>query len=136
MEKLKTAFKLVTPTSSTLLSLALTTLPSFAGGHLLIFGGPNHQVFLGCITCNQSIPEAIDNEYGKYGSPYATTSIFNKYGTFGSPYSQLSVCNPQASHPPVVVDEEGNFYGHLNVNTNRYQISIPQLQGLVVGICR
>jgi len=44
-------------------------------------------------------------------------SIFNPYSQFGSRYSAYSACNPYATDPPVIVDENGNYYGRLTVNT-------------------
>ena len=38
------------------------------------------------------------------------------YGTFGSQYSQYSWRNPYATNPPVIVDQDGDFYGHFTVN--------------------
>lgn len=111
--------------------------PAFASNHLLLYGGRGHNVFLGCFTCNELNPDSITNEVGRYGSQVSPTSIFNQVGRYGSQISNESVCNPRASYPPVVVDEKGNFYGYLTVNISaRDAIQIPQLQGLVMGICK
>ncbi|MEP0796385.1 hypothetical protein NDI44_17865 [Trichocoleus sp. DQ-A3] len=115
----------------------LLSSPAFASNHLLLYGGQDHNIFLGCFTCHELNPDSISNEIGRYGSEVSPTSIFNKVGRYGSQVSNESVCNPRASYPPVVVDEAGDIYGYLTVNLSaRDAIQIPQLQGLVMGICR
>jgi len=96
---------------------------------LMLFGGENHQTYLGCLTCGRYSTESIFNEYGPYGSKYSSTSIWNKYGLFGSPYSQYSPWNPYASDPPVIVDDQGNFYGRFTVNRFHPQrTTIPEIR--------
>ncbi len=56
------------------------------------------------------------NEFSKYGNEFGRHSIFNKFSKYGGEFSSYSSCNEFASHPPVVVDEDGNFYGYLSVN--------------------
>lgn len=102
---------------SILLLLALMSTIGFANAKdLLIFGGPSHDVFLGCISCSEYEADSVHNEYGLYGSAYSATSIFNDYGQYGSAYSMYSVCSEYATDPPVVVDDAGNFYGRLTRN--------------------
>ncbi len=67
---------------------------------LYIYGGEDHDVFLGKLNA----------------SKYDSKSIWNEYGTYGSEYSSYSPFNSYASYPPVIVDEEGNFYGYFIVN--------------------
>ncbi len=67
---------------------------------LYIYGGEDHDVFLGKLNA----------------SKYDSKSIWNEYGTYGSEYSSYSPFNSYASYPPVIVDEEGNFYGYFTVN--------------------
>ncbi|WP_429408259.1 hypothetical protein [Paraburkholderia sp. MM5482-R1] len=83
---------------------------------LLLFGGRDHDVFLGCLTCSQYDQHSVQNEYGPHGSPYESTSIFNHYGDYGSAYSDVSPCNRFANNPPVIVDQNGKFYGRLTLN--------------------
>jgi hypothetical protein len=83
---------------------------------LMIFGGPDHQTYLGCLNCSQYAADSVYNQYGEHGSPYSRTSIWNHYGDFGSPYSTYSSCNPYATDPPVIVDQSGNAYGRVTVN--------------------
>jgi hypothetical protein len=97
-------------------ALALTLTASAAGGDLLVFGGKNHKVFIGCLTCSQYDTDSVLNQYGSYGSRYSSTSIMNQYSDYGSKYSTYSACNPYASDPPIVTDGEGGYYGKLTLN--------------------
>lgn len=83
---------------------------------LHLYGGDNHDVYLGCITCNNYDSNSIWNEYGTYGSRYGTNSIWNKYGIYGSKYNELCPWNEYSSSYPVVVDKSGNFYGYFTRN--------------------
>lgn len=83
---------------------------------LYIYGGQNHDTYLGCLNCSDTDKNSIWNEYGTYGSSYNTNSIWNEYGTYGNEYNQYSPWNAYSSNPPVIVDKEGNFYGYFTVN--------------------
>ena len=84
---------------------------------LNLFGGKNYTTFLGCLNCNRYDSNSVWNAYSTYGSRYSSLSIWNKYGSFGSKYSSDSPWNKYASNPPKVVDQNGNFYGYLSLNT-------------------
>jgi hypothetical protein len=86
---------------------------------LHIYGGENHDVYLGCLNCDNSNSSSIWNEYGTYGNSYNTDCIWNEYGTYGNEYSQYSPWNTYATYPPVIVDKEGNFYGYFTKNINK-----------------
>lgn len=91
-----------------------------SGGELLLFGGHDHKVFLGCF-CDESEGNSILNKYGRFGNRYSTdSSIWNRYGDFGSRYANTSVCNPYALDPPIVVTETGKALGYLT--ENRYML--------------
>ena len=81
-----------------------------------LYGGKNHDEYLGCLNCDSYSSSSIWNEYGTYGSSYNSKSIWNEFGTYGSDYSSYSPWNAYASYPPVVVDKEGGFYGYFTVN--------------------
>ena len=102
------------------------------GVALLLFGGHDHGVFLGCLNCSKYDSGSVWNKYGDHGSRYSDTSIWNRYGTYGSKYSDESPWNPYAQNPPVVVDHDGNFYGYFTAN--RYfqkRTTIPSLLKLL-----
>jgi hypothetical protein len=103
---------------------------------LLLFGGSAHDTFLGCLNCNRYDANSVCNRYGDYGSKYATDSVWNRYGDFGSKYSDSSPWNRYTGSAPVIVDQSGNFYGHLSANkyhSNRTQIALfNQLVEVVV----
>jgi hypothetical protein len=83
---------------------------------LMIFGGLDHKTYLGCLNCNEYASDSIFNSYGNSGSPYSSQSIWNHFSEYGSPYSTYSACNPFGSDPPVIVDQNGTFYGRLTLN--------------------
>lgn len=88
---------------------------------LNLYGGKNHDVYLGCLNCNDYDVNSIWNEYGTYGNSYALNSIWNEYGTYGSEYSSYSPFNAYTLNPPVVVDKQGNFYGYFTINSYNSQ---------------
>jgi len=91
---------------------------------IMIFGGQNHRTFLGCLSCSEYERDSVFNEVGPYGSRYTSESIWNSYRQFGSSYSPYSVCNPNASDPPVLVNQDGVFYGRLSLNRFHSQIGM------------
>ena len=73
-------------------------------------------VYLGKLVTNTYDKNSIWNEYGTYGSQYSSSSIWNEYGTYGSDYSSESAFNEYALKPPIIVDNDGNFFGYLTAN--------------------
>jgi hypothetical protein len=100
---------------------------------LHLYGGRNHDEYLGCINCDSYDKSSIWNAYGKYGNSYNPNSIWNEYGKFGNEYNSESPWNAYSRYPPVVVDMDGNFYGYLTVN--EYQSKRADF-GLALTICR
>lgn len=97
---------------------------------LLIFGGEDHDVYLGKLNASKYDSESIWNEYGKYGNKYNSDCIWNKYGKYGSEYSSYSPFNEYASYPPILVDSQGNFYGYFTANkykSNRANIKLVDI---------
>jgi len=84
--------------------------------NLHLYGGKDHDVYLGCLTCNDYSSSSVWNEYTEYGNSYNTNSIWNEYGDYGNEYSNYSPWNESATYPPVVVDKDGVFYGYFTVN--------------------
>lgn len=66
---------------------------------LHLFGGKNHDVYLGCLNCNDYDANSIWNEYGKYGNSYSSYSIWNEYGIYGNEYSPYCPWNEYGSYP-------------------------------------
>ncbi len=103
---------------------------------IMIFGGQDHKTYLGCLNCSKFASDSVLNKYGEHGSAYASDSIFNPYGEFGGRYSSNSPCNPYASDPPVIVDERGNYYGELTLNTFRLgRAQSGTLNSWLQGVC-
>lgn len=95
-------FVAVTASMLFLLGLGLQPEPAVAqsGEKIMVFGGENHDTYLGCLNCSELSSTSINNEMGEFGSPYSNTSAYNPYAT----------------DPPVVVDESGDYYGELTTN--------------------
>ena len=84
--KNKVVYKIFT-IRNLLLVIFLLIISISYGQTLYLYGGTNHDVFLGCINCDD----------------YSSSSIWNEYSEY-------------ASYPPVIVDSRGNFYGYLTTN--------------------
>ena len=96
---------------------------------LLLYGGDDHDVFLGCLNCGKYDANSVWNAYGTYGSQYSSLSIWNRYGTYGSRYNSLSPWNKYSTNAPVVVDKEDNFYGYFSAN--KYHAKRTNIEFLV-----
>ena len=104
-----------------LFTITFCLLAGIAGAQeLLLYGGEDHDEFLGCLNCSKYDSDSICNKHGK-GSKYNSESIINKYGTYGSKYSSSSPWNKYSSSNsvPVLVDPNGNFYGYFTINKYR-----------------
>lgn len=96
--------------------LMLVSSSAYPGKMIMLFGGPNHDIYLGCFNCSAIGADSIHNDIGKYGSDISSMSIFNDIGKYGSDISPYSPCNDIASNPPVLVDENGRVLGYLTLN--------------------
>jgi hypothetical protein len=96
--------------------LFLLLATALFGQEILIFGGSDHDEFLGCATCNRFDTDSIWNQFGTYGSKFSASSIWNDFSVWGSQFSNTSVFNSFARNPPVLVDRQGNFYGYFTAN--------------------
>ena len=107
------------------------------GSHkIMIFGGNDHKVYLGCLSCSPHAEDSVLNSYGDHGSRYSETSIFNPYGNYGGRYSDNSPCNSYASRPPVIVDENGDYYGELTINQHSAdRAKSDSLNSWIQGVC-
>jgi hypothetical protein len=119
-------------------TLVLVTSTAYAEKKIMLFGSSNHDVYLGCFNCSDIASDSIHNDISKYGSDISSISIFNDIGQYGSDISQYSPCNDIASNPPVLVDEDGRFYGYLTLNDIKPKaISDPKiLAWLKYKVCK
>jgi hypothetical protein len=101
---------------------ALQAAAGQATPKLMVFGGPSHQVYLGCVNCPQDASDSIFNQDGSNGSEFAEGSIRNPGSQYGSGFSMYSACNPAAADPPVIVNAQGVFFGRLIVNRLHPQV--------------
>lgn len=83
---------------------------------LLLFGGKDHKMFLGCLNCSLVDDSSVCNIVGKYGSIAEDKSIWDIAGDYGSIVSEYSPWNIVADSPSIIVDKEGNSYGYFTVN--------------------
>ena len=83
---------------------------------LQIFGGQEQNVYLGCFNCSNLEKESIWNTQENYGDSQHPKSIWNSNGIYGNTKSQYSPWNVWAKYPPVLKDNNGEFYGYLSVN--------------------
>jgi hypothetical protein len=107
---------------------------TYVQSRVLVFGGPNHHVFLGCLSCSEWDHDSVMNTTGPYGSEFGQT-IFNSFSDYGSAYSNYSACNSFASDPPVIVTERGNYLGRLTVNEFSDGARDPQLNAWIGAVC-
>jgi hypothetical protein len=91
---------------------------------LMIFGGQNHRVYLGCLSCSEIEKDSVFNAFGPAGNRVSNKSIWNPVSEYGSAVSAYSVCNPVATDPPIIVDQDGNAYGRLTLNKFLPQIGM------------
>jgi hypothetical protein len=85
---------------------------------LKIYGGKNHDQFLGCMTCDGEKPYSIWSPLSDFGSTHNPKSIWNERGKYGSVTSDYSPYNVKAKYPPSIVDGNGKFKGYLTINKN------------------
>ena len=83
---------------------------------LLLFGGHDHKMFLGCLNCVNTGETSVCNEVGKYGSDVSANSIWNDVGPYGSDVSPISPWNNVAQNAPIIVDRDGKPYGYFSAN--------------------
>ena len=83
---------------------------------LLLYGGADHDVFLGCYTCDREDPHAVFNADGLYGSTRNAHSIWNPHCPFGDRKSPYSPWNPHATAPPLIKDEYDVKHGDFTAN--------------------
>jgi hypothetical protein len=91
---------------------------------LMLFGGSGHRTYLGCLTCPEYDTDSVFCSYGDHGSTYSSTSIHTTYGEFGSSYSSYSACSTYASDPPVIVDQNGGYYGRFSITSYSHADSV------------
>jgi hypothetical protein len=102
----------------------------------MIFGGEDHEQYLGCMNCSEYVHDSVENIFGPFGSKFSATSIRNHFSSFGSQFSSYSACNTFASEPPRIVDDDGNFYGTLTINRfNLQRIRNQTVLAWLEGIC-
>jgi len=93
----------------------LESTTSFVG--IVVLGGDSHEIVLGRLDRWENNKESIYNPRGLYGHSAANT-VWDRESIYTSDTSACSVCNPNATNPPAIVDENGAAIGHLTLNPN------------------
>ena len=83
------------------------------GTMLRLMGGPDQDVYLGCLSCPASAEDAVLNPDGPFGRLDGERSIWNPRGAYGGKAGPYSPWNPRPARPPLVVTEYGHRYGVL-----------------------
>lgn len=108
---------------------------SGADCELLLFGGPSHEVFLGCLN-DERKTDSIFNLAGEHGSDLSPVSIRNKFSPYGSNHDDTSACNAAAKRPPVIVASNGKSLGLLTLNeTLPRRIEAPSVADWLGRMC-
>src|SRR5690349_14757215 len=110
--------------------------PSAAGADdLLLFGGRNYEVFLGCL-CDEQRPDSVFNMLGEHGSHLSATSIRNKFAPYGSNHDDTSACNAAATKPPRLVAANGKSLGLLTLNASlKKGINVQSVTDWLTRMC-
>jgi hypothetical protein len=83
---------------------------------MLLFGGEDHKIFLGCLNCVDTSETSVCNDVGRYGSEVSRNSIWNEVGPYGSEVSSTSPWNEVSQDAPIIVDRAGRSYGYFSAN--------------------
>jgi hypothetical protein len=89
--------------------------PAGIGEPLLLFGGAEHNVFLGCLNCGEYDERSVWNKYSQYGFGNSY-GLWSRYGEHLNPYSSTSVCNAYSSDGPLITDSAGSVRGRFTLN--------------------
>ncbi len=107
------------------------------GKKIMLFGGEDHKVYLGCLSCSEFASDSLLNKFGNFGSSFSALSIYNDFGIYGSSFSATSPCNDFATDPPVIVDNNGGFYGYLTMNESKpKRVQNEKVLGWLTGVCQ
>ena len=91
------------------LTLLLSVI-SLQAQTLLIYGGSDHDVFLGKLNADCYDSESIWNEYGTYGSKYSSKSIWNASGSCRLARQFLWLSDSKRIHLPTLLLKIGRFH--------------------------
>jgi hypothetical protein len=118
---------LVSQSSSVIITAS--AIPVVTGVELLLYGGADNSVYLGCLTCNQSHAESVCNSFGTYGNTFSASSIWNSFGTYGNSFSLYSPWNSFSLSGPIVLGTDGLNYGYFT--TNSFKVGRTTIQGFL-----
>lgn len=84
----------------------------------LIYAGPLHRDYIGCLNCDQFDTNSVWDGYGAlgWGNAFSDASHFAAYR---APHGRYSACDAFAADPPILIDRSLNHYGTLSISTKR-----------------
>lgn len=110
------------------------TLNLTAGDFPLHLYSNDGREYLGKLVTNKYDADSIWNKYGIYGSEFSSNSIWNEFGTYGSKFNSYSAFNDFASHPPVIITNNGYIVGYLTSNEYKPDgYTIFELQRILIN---
>jgi len=110
-------------------TITASPLPVVSGVNLLLYGGANNSVYLGCLTCNQLHAESVCNSFGTYGSSFSSSSIWNQFGTYGNSFNSYSPWNSFSLTGPLIVGTNNLSYGYFT--TNSFKVNRTTVQSFL-----
>jgi hypothetical protein len=104
---------------------------------LLIFGGPGHKTFIGCICDGEQSIALEGGTYGPQGFNPDNASLWSPFGLFHDRFGDYSACARFVKDPPIVVTPDGRPICRLTIDlTNPFQCKAPSLlEWLSQGPC-
>lgn len=100
---------------------------------LMLYGGKNHDIFLGRLNGPKQSKESIWNPNCIYGNATHNYSIWNKWGTFGAKNNVFSPFNCNTYYPPGIYDENGNFYGYFTCSDKVENVCYMPLLNIITS---
>lgn len=103
------------------IALSQFLVSEVAQAKVMIFGGRDHDQYLGCLICNEFSSDSICNGFGRYGNEFGSKGMFNEFSGFGNEFLTNSPWNifSTSQAVPILVDENGNFFGYFTINSSR-----------------
>jgi len=107
------------------LALLLLALQAAAWGQsttlrqqYLIYAGPLHRDYLGCLNCDQFDTNSVWDAFAPTGWTNAYIEA-SRFATYRAKHGRYSSCDAFAADPPILIDISRHFYGVLNVSETR-----------------
>ena len=77
---------------------------------------PAPRRYLGLLSANPLDPDSIANPWSRFGSRFASGSVYNSFGVYGNRFGPESARNPFATAAPLIYGLAGTYLGKLSAN--------------------